>query len=40
LEYEVEELVNQVDFTLVYGERICDLGTWKSINEYWRKINE
>ena len=37
LEYEVEELVNQIDFTLVYGESICDLGTWKSINKYWRK---
>lgn len=36
---EVAEALNCQNFTLVEGGKYFDLGTWKSINEYWKQRN-
>ncbi len=35
LNSEAEEMINCVDFSLVFGEAYYDLGTWQSLNNYW-----
>jgi len=36
LNYEVEDLLNSTDFSLIEFGKYWDLGTWKSINEYYK----
>lgn len=33
--FEAEELLNENNFKVVYGDEYFDLGTWKSLNKYW-----
>lgn len=32
---EAEELINENEFKVVYGDEYYDLGTWDSLNKYW-----
>jgi hypothetical protein len=33
--FEAEEIINQLNFNVIYGDEYFDLGTWDSLNKYW-----